>query len=125
MRSRTALDELIRLVPGNSQGCARVMAVGGTRIELVRVRVVDAMYSPAYSPPVGPDGCAPPSFACRAKALLLDDGPLVRNNTHWVNGRTMSAIVSRSECPDLNRGSVLPKHVSYQARRHSDSWDGR
>lgn len=92
----------------------------GGRIEdrTRRVFVVDEVYSPAYSPPVGPDGFAPPSFACRAKALLLDDGPV--SAKRYLNDRSMTVSASRSECPDLNRGSVLPKHVSYQAGRHSD-----
>ena len=44
-----------------------------------RIRLVETVQAPAYSPPsVGPDGFEPPSPECRTGALPLDDGPVVR-----------------------------------------------
>ncbi len=61
-----------------------VIAVGDSRIELDRGRVVDAVCSPAHSSPVtafavvGPDGFGPSFSECRTDVLPLDDGPVMR-----------------------------------------------
>ena len=101
VRSRTALDGLIRPVPGHSQGRARA-TVGDLGIAPSmghRVRVVRSLAR--SSPVVGPDRFARSSPRCGRGVLRLG---------RWTRG---------SECPDSNRDNVHPKHVYYQVVRHS------